>query len=296
MSCFGVENLEIFFIPFAATGIITIISGTLFLVYPIFRWLFWKHWRRTFFALACFFTLIALLYAEEDWRGKHDWEKFKREWEAKGEKFDFASVVPPPVPDDQNFALTPIVFKSYGWLLTRDGKMIPRDKRDTNFVDHLRMSLTSDYSDWPTNGGSWQKATLTDLKPWQNYYRALAAKTNEFPVATQPQSPAADVLLALSKYDSTIEELRQASLLPYSRFPLNYDDENPAEIMLPHLAALKFCAQVLGLRAIAELQNNESQKALDDVKLSLRLMDSFRTEPFPISHLVRIATRNSTGL
>ena len=51
-------------------------------------------------------------------------------------------------------------------------------------------------------------AKISDLKAWQNYYRALAATTNEFPVAPQPQSPAADVLLALSKYDPAIEELR----------------------------------------------------------------------------------------
>ena len=46
---------------------------------------------------------------------------------------------------------------------------------------------------------------------------------------------------------------------------------------------------VLQLRAIAELQNGQSEKALDDVKLMLRLADSIRTEPFMISHLVRIA-------
>ena len=141
-----------------------------------------------------------------------------------------------------------------------------------------------------TNGhGNWQKSTLTDLKPWQDYYRSLAAKTNLFPIAPQPQTPAQDVLLALSKYDSTIEELRQASLLPYSRFPVYSDAEHPFDMLLPHLAALKSCAQVLELRAIAELQNDQSDKALADVKLSLRLADSIRTEPYLISHLVRIA-------
>ena len=79
------------------------------------RWLCcWRNLKRFLFGLACFVTLIALFYAEEDWRGWHDWEKFKHEWEVQGEKFDFASFVPPPVPDDQNFAMTPIVFSSYG--------------------------------------------------------------------------------------------------------------------------------------------------------------------------------------
>jgi hypothetical protein len=240
-------------------------------------------------------VLISFFYAEEDWRGKRAWENYKHEWEAKGEKFDIASVAPPPVPDDQNFALTPIVFTSYGSMLTRDGKVIPMKDRDTNFVDRMKMSVAYN-DDWPVTNGSanWQTAKMSDLKVWQNYYRALAAKTNEFPVSSQSQTPAQDVLLALSKYDSNIEELRQASQLPYSRFPLEYDKSNPAEILLPHLPDLKRCSQVLQLRAIAELQNGESEKALDDVKLSLRLADSIHTEPILISHLVRIAILNIT--
>jgi hypothetical protein len=248
----------------------------------------WRNFKRFVFGLACLATLIALTYAEEDWRGWHAWNQFKHEWEAKGEKFDFASVVPPPVPDDQNFALTPIVFTSYGSMLTRDGKMIPYKDRDTNFVIRLKMDIVHNYEDSPKNG-NWQIAKISDLETWRNYYRALAATTNEFPIPPQPQSPAADVLLALSKYDPAIEELRQASQLPYSRFPLDYDIENPEQILLPHLAILKQCSLALQLRAIAELQNNQPRKAFDDVKLALQLTDKIHSEPFLISHLVRIA-------
>jgi hypothetical protein len=249
-----------------------------------------KSWqgKKVLFALACLATLIALFYAEEDWRGWHAWNNFKHEWEAKGEKFDFKDFVPPPVPDDQNFALTPIVYSSYGQWLTRDGKAVPPDKRNTNFVNRLKMDIVHNYEESPKDG-NWQIAKISDLKEWRNYYSALAATTNEFSVAPQPQSPAADVLLALSKYDPAIEELRQASQLPYSRFPLDYDIENPAEILLPHLAVLKQCSLALQLRAIAELQNGQSDQALDDIKLALRLTGSVRTEPFIITHLVRIA-------
>jgi hypothetical protein len=277
---------------------IIFVTCVLFIVYvvrPLLRWLFWKDRRRTFFVFACFATSIALFYAEEDWRGWHAWQKYKHEWEAKGEHFDCASIIPPCVPEDQNFALTPIVFTSYGSMLTRDGKMIPQDKRDKNFVVRLQMPVVADYSDWPSNGGGiWAKATLTDLKPWQAYYRQLDATKNMFPVAPQPQTPAQDVLLALGKYDPTIEELREASKLPYSRFPLEYDKDNPAEILLPHLAVMKGCVQILRLRAIAELQNGESGKALDDVKLMLYLNQSIRSEPILISHLVRLAMAEIT--
>jgi hypothetical protein len=270
-----------------ASFIIAVVAG--FIIYRFGRWFFrWQNLKRTLFGLACFFTLAALFYVEEDWRGKHDWEKYKHEWEAKGEKFNFADFVPAPVPDDQNFALTPIVFTSYGQILTRDGKGIPYKDRDTNFVNRLKMDIVHNYEESPKNG-NWQTAKISDLKAWRNYYRALAAKTNEFPVAPQPQSPVADVLLALSKYDPAIEELRQASQLPYSRFPLNYDIEDPAEILLPHLAALKRCSQILRLRALAELQNGQSEKGFADVQLALRLADSIHSEPIIITHLVRIA-------
>jgi hypothetical protein len=259
------------------------------LLIAFIRWLFcWRNFKRFLFGLACFATLIALFYAEEDWRGKHDWEKFKREWVVKGEHFDFASVIPESVPDDQNFALTPVVASSYSYILTRNGEKIPGEKRDTRLMNRLDFDLGD--VDLKTNGiGNWAKGTTSDLKPWQTLYRELATKTNLFEIPAQPQSPATDVLLALGKFDPTVEELRQAGLLPESRFPLNYATENPATILIPHLAELKRTALLLQLRAIAELQTDQTEKSLDDVKLMLRLAGSVRTEPFLISHVVRIA-------
>ena len=233
--------------------------------------------------------MIALAYAEEDWRGWHAWNQFKHEWEAKGEHFDLASSVPPPVPDDQNFAMTPIVFTSYGYILTRDAKLIPYDKRDPHFVIRMHMPIAHNDNPPPNCAGDRVQGTFTKLDGWQSYYREQAAKTNEFAVPTQPQSPAEDVLLALSKYDSALDELRAACRLPDSRYPIDYDNESPWAILLPHLAQLKSCAMLLQLRSAAELQNGQTDKALDDVRLTLQLSDKVRTEPILISHLVREA-------
>jgi hypothetical protein len=292
--------------PVADTFTTAVFAGFVFAACCLFagffvlslRWLFWTHWRRGLFALACLATLIGLFYAEEDWRGWHAWNQFKHQWEAKGEHFDLASMVPPPVPDDQNFAMAPIWVESIKAMLgpERARQWKYADDGRTNFIDRMPMLWRNyDSTGAPTSGG-WAKGTIADIKAWQAYYRAPAPtnrnstiKTNEFPITPQPQSPAADVLLALSKFDPAIEELRMAGKLPYSRFPLAYDAENPAVILLPHLAMLKRSAQVLELRAIAELQNDQSEKVLDDVKLMMRLTDAVRTEPFLISHLVRIA-------
>jgi hypothetical protein len=251
--------------------------------------------HRILFWLACLALLVVVVCLVLSWSGRSAWDNYRRQWEARGERFDFASFVPKPVPDDQNFALVPIVASSYERILDKNGHKISPPNR--NVVNRLELEIYGDYSlvQTPTNGsGSWTRGMTSDLKVWQNYYRALAARTNLFPIPPQPQSPAADVLLALSKYDSAIEELRRASRRPCSRFPLNYDTDRPYDIWLPHLAALKHCSQVLQLRAIAELQNNQSGKAMDDVKLMLCLTESIHSEPFLISHLVRIAMVNLT--
>jgi tetratricopeptide (TPR) repeat protein len=263
---------------------------------PIRQLLAWMLQRR-FFLLACLVTVIALFYTEENWRGKRALEQFKRQWEAKGEHFELAKIAPPPVPDDQNFAMAPIVMTTYSRYVDRNGRKIPTD---SNVVNRLEMPIEIaapkfkspvDELEAPAIG-NWQKALKTDLGAWQTYYRKAAALTNLFPVPPQPQAPAADVLLALSKYDSAIEELRQASQRPYSRFPLEYDADDPSAVLLPHLAALKGCTRLLQLRSIAELNVGQTEKALDDIKLMLRLTDAARNEPFLISHLVRIALVN----
>jgi hypothetical protein len=269
---------------FGAVSATVLLAGWLFI-----RWLCcWRNIKRSLFALACLATLIALFYAEENWRGQRAWDHFRREWEAKGEKFDFKDFVPPPVPDEQNFAMTPVVSTSYSWILSHDGKKIPNELRDTNIVNRLTFDLGD--RDLATNGlGYWVKGTVTDLRWRQEHYRELATKTNLFPVPPQPTTPAADVLLALSKFDGTVEELRQASLLPQGRFPLEYDNECLAAILLPHLAALKQSSQLLQWRAVAELQHGQSELALADTLLTLRLVSLIRSEPTLIGHLVRIA-------
>jgi len=63
----------------------------------------WRRARRFFVSIAVLATVIALFYTEEDWRGKRDWVKYKLALETKGVVLDWNALIPPPVPDDQNF-------------------------------------------------------------------------------------------------------------------------------------------------------------------------------------------------
>ncbi len=209
---------------------------------------------------------------------------------------DYASIIPAAVPDDQNFALTPVVASCYEMYFDKNGHELK--PRNTNVVDRLSILSWRDISyetqrEQVPDSLGWHAAQKVDLKAWQAFFRSPpptnSVLTNSFPVAPQAQTPAEDVLLALSKYDSVIEEIRQASRLPYSRFPLTYDSEDPFSIILPHLGGLKFSEKAVRLRSVAELQNNQTELAVEDVRLGLYLANSLRTEVFPISQLVRLA-------
>jgi hypothetical protein len=234
----------------------------------------WRIPRQILIALASLATLIAIFYAEEDWRGKRDWDTYRCQWEAKGEKFDWHDFVPPSVPDDQNFFTSPIF---------------------TNLLaNRVDLSIYRDDGTFPKlrHDVYWAGGIATDLQAWQDYYHS---STNGFPISPQPQTPAADVLLALSKYDSTIEQLRAAANRPYANVPMNYEDGfGAASTLLPYLAELKRCSLVLQLRASAELANGQSAKACDDVKLLFRLNNSVRSQPFLITQLVRFAILSIT--
>lgn len=245
-----------------------------------------------FLGLSCLVLMVCLSWSVRNLSARRSLERYEQPLEARGERFAFADFVPQPVPDARNFALTPVVASCYQQDLDKNGHaMNPKNARVVNRLD-LKIYGRASRPKPPTNSGNWAMGQKTDLHLFQNYYRALATRMAEFPVSPQPQSPATDVLLALSKYDPAIEELRRAATLPESRFPLNYDTDPPMAILLPHLEALKKCSQVLQLRAIAELQLSQSDKALADVELIFRLMASVRSEPFLISQLVRIDMLN----
>src|ERR1017187_655663 len=65
--------------------------------------------RRILIGLAWLITMIVLFYAEEDWRGSHEWNHYRPQLEASGAQLDYAAFIPKPVPDDQNFAAIPVI-------------------------------------------------------------------------------------------------------------------------------------------------------------------------------------------
>ena len=67
------------------------------------------HSWRYFIWLLGLVLVVGLFYAEENWRGQWAWNRYKRALGARGEPLKRSAVVPLEVPDDKNFAMTPLL-------------------------------------------------------------------------------------------------------------------------------------------------------------------------------------------
>lgn len=235
-----------------------------------------------FFGIAALILLGLLVAGFENWRGRRAWEKFRAEWEAKGEQFDIAAFIPKPVPTEQNFAMTPLLAPLLDYDRRIPGKW--RDPAGRDRANAVSGAFNNVRGRKVPKLGTWQTATFTELEEWRDYF---AGNTN-FPFASPPQDAARDVLAALRKFDAELEELTAAAARPHSVFPVHYEDH--INTLLPHLATLKGIAQLVRLRALARLGADDKAGAFRDVKLGLRLAEAAANEPVTISHLVRIAS------
>lgn len=232
--------------------------------------------------------LVGFFYVEEDARGIWAWSSFKHAQEARGEKFSISDFAPPPVPDDENLAMTPLLRPACDFTYGRKGEALRRDPKAWEHLSDINLAASYASGKWPDLGDPDQGA-LADLNAAAAFYH----NNPHYPQSRTPGNSAEIILAALDKFAPDLQELREAAAArPSSRFPIDYSHQPAYTILLPHLACVKGIVSVCELRAVAELETGRSADAFADLQLAFRLSDSIRDEPILIDHLVRIATLN----
>jgi hypothetical protein len=251
----------------------------------IFRWVFsWKMLRRVLISVGLLLTLIALVWTEENVRGKMAWSRYKSELEAKGEKLELADFVPPKVADDQNFAMTPLFAALYDFAPSGgSGPGLPI-WRDTNAMNRAMIIQSYGSNQMPASS-FWSKGELTDLNDWASFFRGKPKSASSL----KRTEAAAEILRGFAPYQPQMDELLAASHRPFCRFNVAYETENPAQILLPHLAVVKSDSILFQARAAAELALGQSPESFMDIEMVLYLGDAVKAEPLLISHLVRMS-------
>lgn len=271
----------------------------------------WVFWRRVMMSCAVLVTLVALFYGVENWRGHRAWQEHKQAVEASGVSLNYEDYIPPPIPDEDNMAMAP-VFKPLF-----DGPLTDPNPDEEDWAEY--NLLTRDMA-LHVNGGvhvhggvgpmsaSWQESRPWNLHDWQINLRGwknmspeavdpeVFAKyeawgrdpEREYPRTAEAQSPAEDVLLALTKFDPQFDAFREAIQRPDARWPIVYEDRGGA--LLPHLSMVKGIATIQALRAAALLELDRAGEAAEALALAARLAQSLAGEPFNVSSMVRIAS------
>jgi hypothetical protein len=259
------------------------------------------HSWRYFFAFVALLGLLGLFYFEENWRGPRVWEKYKREREAQGERFDASAWVPALVPPDENFAMTPFLAPLFDFIpgtqkwrntnaLASVSGFAPEYDRAAKAVKAAKSARSNSWLTTEIDLVAWREAYLQSTNRINQPVTARGASgTGQDTELTVSRKEAAEAVLAnLAECSDVLEELRENSKRKYSRFNLRYNNDDPAAILLPHLAVLKHICQILQLKATAELALGKRDEAFSDINLMFRVAEASRNEPILISQLVRL--------
>lgn len=103
------------------------------------------------------------------------------------------------------------------------------------------------------------------------------------------EQPAEAMLQALAGFEPELSELRAASQRPQARWPLRYDDGFFIQIGVQEREQLlQNLIRILVLRSVASLELGQTEAALTDWRVALRLTQSTKDEPSFFTHVWRL--------
>ena len=220
------------------------------------------------FALASLTTLLAVGVVGVNIRGRSAWDVYAEEAKQRGVKMSLSELLPPPVPDAENFAAVPLF-----------ANLFSDDEAVRTAAQNALAIPKPDVSQYV---GKTREPRLTDLAAWQ----AAFVKSGDLPAARA--DPATDVLEGIVHHcGPALAELAEAERRPHAVFPVKWEQGFAA--LLPHLSLMQSAASIHRIRAAAHLARKENAAAFEEFQGMLRLVRALESEPTLIAGLVRIS-------
>lgn len=214
--------------------------------------------------------LLFLFYAEENSRHTDAWQAYRKSVGLDRHKLDWKAALPKPVPDEENFAATPLL-KAIGMR----GHGQPE----------IARRFTSVSAGAVPAGGFLADAFAAKPADLQGFVNELIAR------GTVSQKTNANLAqLALQGFQpiaTDLAELRQASLRRYAQFPVQGDD--PISLRVPDFVVVRALCHILCLRADAFLAAAQPEEALKDLQVVFRLSDALEPSLTLVSAMIRVA-------
>lgn len=251
-----------------------------------------KRWIRGLaWTVVTLVTLYVLLCTWLNWTWTRKWTATVAVLKAEGETLDFRATMNDPVPEADNFCAIPLL-KDIALAVDNDstkGEAAEKRKRldalklpdGKKGVERPRLSLHA-------------VGEPTDLKAWADWMRKEGSVT----VPADSGNAARDVLAALSKHDSVVQELAAGLSRPKAQWTPEWKTRELPEMLfaiaLPHYQNVRNLNQTLALRATAAARAGETAKAHETARIMARLTQADLNDPFLIGLLV--ASSDATAL
>jgi len=239
------------------------------------------------FVAIALITLVALVIAEENFRGQRAWTRCQAELAARGETLDWTQLATPAGPDEQNFYKTPLLAPLSDMVRSTNGHW---EARDTNAVEHIKLLFNSLSTVPSLSTPGWRLGEAADLAAAQ---AALRTETNTTDpdlrrlLARPAGAPHDDLLILLETRSAELAELHAALQRPNARFGGHLEEGMNA--VLPHLAPVRSFGRALETRALARLAAGNVDGAADDLVDIFRLARTLESEPLLITTLIEVA-------
>jgi hypothetical protein len=240
--------------------------------------LWWLPRPRTLLRFACAGAVVPLLivlaaagyFGLQNWRSRHDWKVFQAELRQQGRSLEVATLLPPPVPDAQNFARSPtfLALLHAKTNNTQASRLLAQTFAFSR-VELPPVQANRDLMPWMEQ----RPLDLAAVLRWLSVRRPAAASTNRSDCAPE-------VRAGLAPLDDTLRALAAATI-QRPRFQ-SATNRGPAAVLLGQQSeawALAHAHFLFEVRSSARLASGDFPGAADDILASLRVVELARQDP-----------------
>ncbi len=242
----------------------------------------WLWISSTFIVVPLGFT--ALVYGLLSHSAATQWADAQKHLADSHHTLDFMALVPPPVPDDQNFFATPPL-KDIARVINGDvGAGEPAVRR--THLAALGLDWRHSMISPPETGEGVDYGIEWDGAAWAGYFRD--SKVLLLPASSG--QPGKDILQGLASRQTLIAELNAGNNRAYAQSTPHWKDRPSPQLFsavaIPYLNALSEMSRTMALHAQASVLCDEPAHAVDDVCTLLRLAEGVGYEPATLASLV----------
>lgn len=232
------------------------------------------------------FSLMALLYSIELWRGKWSYASLLRSVEESNRSLNVESLAPPMVNEQENFCATPLLASLIKG--NEDANLILSNYRDlspSEELDRIRSVKLPDRK--PRLKTPWFVNRSTNFDFWVRLFERHSEKETQ--THTEETTPE-QILAYLEPYTELINELLEAARShPSSRWDLSYERGYMVEALVAvRDDVIDDLVRLLALRSSTYLVLGQNDAAANDLYLGMRLVETVRNEPSIHTQLRRI--------